>query len=419
MVSLNSQQGALDAVYRARIMTHLFTTLYKETVWMIKMYINTFIIKKQQHLQGIRFEKDCSNDQDVSMELLGNTRMRLTAKWKCTESLHDCWNMFTRSIWPTKYETRMSTTYRRCVETMKKDKLPTQWHQSMTDRSFALLWENLFNAKTSWPKHKMKAMWAVYQTKCALAVLHFAHACVLWFEPIRKKHNAKQTYLWDLEMSLIFILMLLANWPQIFGHWWKSHEYIDWDWLTGKNGFGPQSAFLGVYLVFGLWHCEKFESFESFITNILPIHYWGVKSRITKIVTPTCFNWQQLTDNLWNPAHNTNHDSQKFTQLTFVTMAIIYYYHYDIIKLHYNCGQFKRNAHFGSSLMSGKMSSAAATIAFVFDSCILSSIQLTKDQEQQVYDTFAKFSKLKLDCANNPKIPGITKYALQYIHRSM
>ena len=41
----------------------------------------------------------------------------------------------------------------------------------------------------------MKAIWAVYQSKCALDVLYFVHACVLRFQPIRTKHNQDGTYM--------------------------------------------------------------------------------------------------------------------------------------------------------------------------------------------------------------------------------
>ena len=64
--------------------------------------------------------------------------------------------------------------------------------------------------------------------------------------------------------------------------------------------------------------------------------------------------------------------------------------------------------------MSSSLTAAAKTITHVFKSNVLSSVQLTHTKETQVFDTFAKFARLKLECQDKPSVPEITKYTKQY-----
>ena len=413
--SLNTQTQVHNVLLRTTLMRNMLKLLFEEFMWMIKVYTNTFIKKKKQYLAAISFEKDGSNNSAIYIYLCDNSRMKLTSKWQIAESFYDCWFMFAKTVWPSSYAQRLTQIYETCAKALPPKDLPAHWQQGLSSDNFKTLWEGLFNARTSWPRYQMKKFWGQYQATCALTGLYFTHSCIIWFEPIQHKHDKKEIKIWNLTMSVLYILLLLANWPQIFGHWWKSNMFVDWEWLSAPDGFGPQSAFLAVFFIFGLHHCDKFQNLETFLKIILPSEYWGILSRLKQIKIPDCFNWEEITRSLWNPTRDDHHPSTKWSPLTFAVMTLMYYFHYDIVLAFYGAARFKRNAHFGSSLMSGKPKSASTSILHVFQSLKMDSITLTKAQRKSLQATFGRFASLTLDCMVNPKPVGLTKYSLQYI----
>ena len=413
--SLSAQQEVYNVLLRSILMRNTLSYIYDELVWFVKHYFNTFIFRKNKYLQTINFGNDQSNSDEVSMELIDNSRMKLVSTWRYTEEMYECWFMFCYAVWPSSYNKRLTQTYKTVIKLTKDTDLPTSWKCAVQNDTYPKLWESLFNASTSWAKHKMKALWPLVQVKAAYAVLYFAYACINWLPQISQKHFESDCHVWDLEMSLTFLLVLIGNWSDIFGHWWKSNEFIDWDWLSSTTGFGTQSVFVGLWLIFGVQNRTKYINNKSFLQTIIPSEYWGVMSRLEKINVPSCFDWPEINNIIWNPNRNTKHHCFKFSQLTSLLGTILYYFHYDIIERHMNCIQFKRNATFGSSLMNGKCNNSATSIAFVFESMKMQTVWLSKLEKEQIGATFLALSSVKMDCMKMPKIPGITKYSLQYI----
>lgn len=415
--SLNNQQKVFNDVLRQLFIHNMLSQLYNEIVWLWKYYLNTFLQEKQQILAKINFDQDSSNDSDVSMEFIGNSRMKLMKQWRMATDFYDCWITFCQCLWPTRYTQRLTQIYKTCVESMDNKELPLHWQSPLPIEKFKPLWEDLFNAKTAWNKYKLKSFFGQINIRCGLANYYYTYSCLKWSPQILEK-DKQCKWLWDLQTSIWYVLCLAASWPQICAQWWPSNEFVNHEWLIAKNGYGLQSCLLGIFYVFGLYYPSKFYSRDDFIRSIVPTEYWGIMSRMQDTFIPIAFKCNELETEMWNKNKDLNHPSSKLSPLTFYVAFILFFCHDNIIRKYFGQAKYLKNAHWGSTKLVKNAENQQKSIEYVHNALVPDSFKLEEKEETAIRASFAKFGLLKFDY-NKPAIPGLTKYSLNFIVQSM